>query len=77
MKPFDIKYRDDIEAGRLTVVTRNHLPVEIVRWDLRRDDCILFIVTYNSGTQAVMTCLENGRQMFNADTLYDLFIKEL
>jgi len=76
MIPFDIKYKDNILSGKMEVVTRNYLPVEIVKWDMNNVDCLLFVVTYNSGVQSAMTCKEDGKLLFGSDTLYDLFVKE-
>ena len=36
-KPFDIKYRPQIESGEYKVVTREDRPVEIRIWDLKGD----------------------------------------
>ncbi len=36
-KPFDIKYRPQIESGEYKVVTREDRPVEIIKWDLKGD----------------------------------------
>ena len=32
---FDIRYRNDIESGKVRLVTESGLPVEIVKWDVQ------------------------------------------
>jgi len=45
--PFDAKLRPEIEAGNLSVVTEDHRPVEILRWDMEGLYPILGIVMMN------------------------------
>ena len=47
-KPFDIKYRPQIESGEYKVVTRDGRPVRIVCWDrVDNKDAILLGLAYN------------------------------
>jgi hypothetical protein len=61
--PFDIKYRPQIENGKVKVETSIGLPVKILYWDARsagRENDIIALVENPNGTQKTQRYYANG-----------------
>ena len=76
-KPFDIKYRPQIESGEYKVVTREDRPVEIKIWGLRGDFPIVGVYydEKNDRDTAVQVTAE-GKVSVNSNESYsdDFFL---
>lgn len=70
--PFDIAYREDIEAGRVKVVTRDGKPVKIVYWAKQGEFPIVALI--GGSEEDVSTYMANGRYNSAIETGLDLFI---
>ena len=74
--PFDIKYRQQIEAGEYKLETRDGNQARIVCWDKKSDDGhnVIALVT-GSVEEDCYIYLNNGRLIsFSVESGYDLFI---
>ena len=91
LKPFDVKYRQQIESGEYKVVTRSGDEVKILSWNVGaifkhtfdgeaeyqcRDTMILFCTTNSSNEDLIHITSKDGHIGGPGwDSPYDLFIK--
>ena len=61
-KPFDIKYRQQIENGEYQVETAVGYPARIVCWDVEGSyEPIVYLFMHPNGCESVCTCNRHGR----------------
>lgn len=78
-KEFNIKYRPDIEAGRMKVETRDGSPARIVCWDCERDDEPIVALVKDKelrNSEIPYTYNKEGRFVLYEESKFDLFVVE-
>ena len=77
--PFDIKYRPQIESGKVQVVTRDDRPVRIICWDAKRKPYSMVALVDNGDgdieNETIATYTQNGFYQLNeSHTEFDLLL---
>jgi len=68
MLEFDIKYKEDILAGKYRVKTRDGRPVEILKWDRKHSEYpILALITNPEGDEEILCTALDGIYRTNFD----------
>lgn len=73
--PFDIKYKDDIYAGIMHVITRDGKWARIICWDMKNDFPIVAVVTYQDGREGSPELYTTAGTNATGNTALDLFVE--
>lgn len=73
---FDLKYRDDIIAGKVKVETTQGYPVKILCWDVKTKNGypIVGLVPYSNENEAILTYSTEGKALLDFDESRDLVL---
>ena len=72
--PFDISYREKVESGEVSVVTRDDRHVDILKWDANSNHPIIALITFRDDSQSSWDFGIDGRNLESRETTSDLFI---